>query len=519
MHSEIQIKLLLEAMLEKQHGVARLADRIGIKERSLRNWLKASEKELHHIHGDSIDLILKAARGMGIDPESFRATLVLWDAAKSYDENLLAELGEPPNIEIPFFARQFEFLGQRIASRFGASASVLTSRSNRIRFLVQTGASVVVYKTVRPTDFKPHARPNLLYCVKSTRQIDPDENPILPVMVGDDSEGCSPKYGAMNRFGMPSPPVEVWKNDFRAANEALPAGCLLILSVVGASSLKDTAPELIRGFVKVVEMGIDAGATVVELNLSCPNCIGKEGSLYHNLALVTAICKELGKHPVKKLLKIGFMKERELSDFVKGTAGYVDGYSAINSLSVEGLKDGQVPEPAFGETKSAGLSGKPILRCGLRTVSELSRIRKSQNLTHIKIIGMGGVSNSQDVQSYLDSGADVVMATTAFLSDPYFAIGVRRFLDNQYTSSKLTHEQSVEIARMAWSRATQQVTQECGKTFEDRARINEASLGVFIEWQNRHDEEFALGKRRVQKAETQDQRYFADLIRKRLGRI
>jgi dihydroorotate dehydrogenase len=483
----------------------------------LRNWLKASEEELDNIHGDSLELILKAARSMGIDPETISTKFILWDAAKSYDDNLLTELGAPPNIEVPFFPRQFEFLGQRIASRFGASASVLTSRSNRIRFLIQTGASVVVYKTVRPKDFKPHSRPNLLYCAKSTRQIDPDENPILPVMVGDISEGCLPEFGAMNRFGMPCPPVEVWQADFKAATKSLPDGCLLILSVVGAKSLKDTEKELIKGFVTVVEQGMEAGATVVELNLSCPNCIGKEGSLYHNLSLVTSICKELRKHPVKKLLKIGFMKGRELQNFIEGTAGYVNGYSAINSLSVEGLKDGQVPEPAFGETKSAGLSGKPIFRCGLRTVSELNKIRESQRLADLRIIGIGGVSNSQDVQSYLDSGADVVMATTAFLNDPYFAIGVRRFLDSQYAGSKMTHEQTVEFARAAWSRAAQQIGQELGKNFDEKRRTTEASLSVFMEWQNKHDEEFALGKRRMQHAAPFDQRYFADLIRKRLA--
>lgn len=507
MYREINIAELLAEMKKRVGSVGRLAGLIGVSDKALREWLKKSEDELHRLHSDNIDSIIKTARSLKIEPELFAPPPLLWDYKKTYKENLLFDPGMPPHFPMPVKNHSFPFLGYPINSRFGASASVITSTSERIRFLAYSGVDVITYKTVRSDSYASHPPPNLFFCSRSPETM-PKMNPDLPfpnwVIVGDDPGSFDPSCGMMNRYGMPSPPPEIWQADFRAAKRFMKPNQLLILSVVGTASRDSKDEVLIRDFLKVVGYALDADAEVIELNLSCPNCNGKEGQLYQNLPLVVDICEAVNRvaKGAKIILKIGFLREKELREFVLKTAAYVHGYSAINTIAVEGRRYGQEGlEPAYGKPDlKAGLSGAPILRYGLNCVKNLAKIKQEQQLDNIGIIGCGGVMTPADVQSYLNSGADVVQATTLFLVDSLAGIKVQEYLNSQIKSSEISAEQEIEIALVNWSKATQAIEREIERKYgrDDGflSRIEEAALVDFREWERGHRATVALGPRR-----------------------
>jgi dihydroorotate dehydrogenase len=519
MHSEIKLKDLLLQMKTNTGSSFRLATKIGVTERTVRTWLGKTEDELHRLHYDNIELIVSTARDkLGIEPGMFSPPPLLWDFQKSYGENIGLDPGIPPRLSAPFRNHSIPFLGYSLNSRFGASASVITSTSQRIRFLFESHVDVVTYKTVRSDSYKSHPWPNIFFCAEDAPLLKPEGGMPL-VRVGESPENFRPSFGMMNRFGMPSPPREVWQADFRAAQALAKRGQLLILSVVGTANRNDAEAVLIKDFVKVVEYALAAGADVIEINLSCPNCSGMEGELYRNVALVERICKAIRTviGNAKILLKIGYLRDTDLHDFVERTAPYVHGYSAINTVPIEGYREGQNgPEPAYGKPKlKAGLSGPPIFRCGLSCVQGLARIRSELKINNIGIIGIGGAMTPPDVQRYIDSGADVVQCTSALFVDSLFGIRVRTFLDSQLASTLKTADEERDIARMNWSRAVSSLESDFGGDDAVWSSVQMVALQDFLEWERAQKTAIALGPRRALPVPTIDE--FKDRIKNRLG--
>jgi len=518
MQPNMRLSALLQEMKKRAGKVARLAEAINVEDRVLRSWLGRSEDQLTRLHSSSVEQIVRGAKSLGIEPELFSVAPSLWDVSKSYEDNVQSDPGLPPVPAHPARNHRIPFLGREIASPFGASSSILTSTSLRVKFLAKSGADVIVYKTVRSTKLKPHPSPNLFDCSDRTSEIDPEQRRPLQVLVGDEPHIYQAIYGKINRYGTPSPFPEVWKADFAAANSELSQGQLLILSVVGTAEVGASEEALVADFVRVSEFGIEAGAEVLELNFSCPNRSGPEAGLFRNRRLAAKICREMAKLRVKLLIKIGYMRGKELREFFGETASFVDGYSAINTIPVVAMRDGQVvPEPAWGKAGlEAGLSGKPILRCGLHCVQELAQIRSQERASKIAILGVGGVTTPMDVITYLKSGADVVQATTAFFIDPLFALRVRHVLDTQFAAKRSVAEDETDAARFNWSRACGELEKELGANPSTLNAVREAALLDFVDWENRRALTVGLGPRRPWPVPSISD--FRNRIRKRLSR-
>jgi len=142
------------------------------------------------------------------------------------------------------------------------------------------------------------------------------------------------------------------------------------------------------------------------------------------------------------------------------------------------------------------LSGRPILRCGLRCTQELSRIREEERATKIAILGGGGVTEPADVMTYLKSGADIVQCTTAFFIDPFFGMRVRNVLDSELSTRRTVAEDEADIARFNWSRACGELEKELGARPETLRAVRDAALLDFVDWENRLAQAQSLGPRR-----------------------
>jgi dihydroorotate dehydrogenase (NAD+) catalytic subunit len=447
------------------------ANMLDVTEKTVGDWLKRGR-----ISDDNIAKIEQCAGRHGIEPALFQKPRLIWDLRRTYDENHDTPLPEPPQINTSSEAIS-TILGKPVTGIVGASASVLTSHAGLIRYLSALGYDIIVYKTVRSRPYKAHPAPNTFVCDDS-RVLVPDSD-VPPFHVVDIENARRPFFALMNRFGMPSAPPEQWTADFRAASQFVRHGQLLIISVTGTASKNEPAAVLIDDFIAVAEMAARAGAEVIELNLSCPNCSGREGEVFRDLPTSVTICRSVraALPQVKILVKLGYMSNADLERFVHATAPHVDGYSAINSIPVEGVRDGQDETvPAFGEKGlKAGLSGKPILRCGLAVVNELARLRVAAG-ANFAILASGGVTEPNDILTYVKSGADAVLMATAIFTDPLLALKARPLLQ-PFLNALSDRADAVELARYNWSRAMgslEEYLQDAGRAL--------SATEVFDEW-------------------------------------
>lgn len=185
--------------------------------------------------------------------------------------------------------------------------------------------------------------------------------------------------------------------------ELLPYDVPVIANVAGFS---------VEEYVEVCRRISDApNVNAIELNISCPNV--KHGGITFGTdpevakALTKAV-KAVAKVPVYVKLSPNVTSIVEIAKAV--AEGGADGLTMINTLIGMrfDLKSGQ---PILAN-KTGGLSGPAIKPVALRMIYEVS------GAVDLPIIGMGGVSNVDDVLEMILAGASAVAIGTANFSDP-----------------------------------------------------------------------------------------------------
>lgn len=150
----------------------------------------------------------------------------------------------------------------------------------------------------------------------------------------------------------------------------------------------------------------------LELNISCPNV--KEGGIQFGTdpsmaATVTEIVKKASNLPVYVKLSPNVTNIVEMAKAVE--AAGADGLSMINTLT--GMQIHLPSRKPLIANKTGGLSGPAIKPVAIRMIYEVKQH------VDIPIIGMGGVTNAEDVLEFLLAGASAVAVGTANFSNPY----------------------------------------------------------------------------------------------------
>lgn len=323
---------------------------------------------------------------------------------------------------------EYDFLGHKVYTPFGIPAGPLpTSKHTNAAF--KLGYDVVVYKTQRTVPFKANAFPHIL-----SLKVDGDLTleKASGQLVGDRNFDTDvTKLTITNSFGMPSSGPEFWVDDLKQALKGVGKGQLLIMSVVGTIQDGFTPDEYYDDFAKGAELAKDAGAKVIEVNLSCPN-VATEGVLCYSKDSVLEICKrvknKIGDVPL--LIKIGYYTPEQqniLEEIVDVTSPYVAGISSINTIAAAIVdKDGNQALEGAGRLKS-GCCGVGIRWAGLEMVKRLDEIRTRKNLD-FKIIGVGGVASPDDYKHYIEHGADCVQSATGAMWNQYLARDIKQSL-------------------------------------------------------------------------------------------
>lgn len=355
----------------------------------------------------------------------------IYDPLKTFDDNFdngpfgdfasgleYKNKGEPKN----------KFLGFPVYEPFGIAAGTLpNSRFTTAAF--KNGYDVVVYKTQRTVPIESNQFPNIVPIdVEGDVSLEKADKGLT---LRDDFNDDPTKLTITNSFGNPSRGLGYWPEDVKKALEGQGEGQLLMVSVCGTIKEDQTQDEYFQDFADAAKQAYDAGAKVIELNLSCPN-VANEGIIcYTPEAVKSIVDKTRNLLPDSKLvLKFGyFAKDQQqlLERIIASIAEQTDAISTINTIPAAVYKkDGTQALPGEGRLKS-GLCGAGIKWAGLDMVRRLDALRKDKDY-NFEIIGVGGVMTPEDYKKYREAGADCVQACTGPMWNPGLAADIKSSL-------------------------------------------------------------------------------------------
>jgi dihydroorotate dehydrogenase (NAD+) catalytic subunit len=170
------------------------------------------------------------------------------------------------------------------------------------------------------------------------------------------------------------------------------------------------------------------GISGIELNISCPNVSagGMEFGVEPKLAAqVTSAVKSATSLPVIVKLSPNVTDIKKIALAVERAGA--DAISLINTLKGMALNIDQ-RKPCLGNIVG-GLSGPAIKPVALYMVFEAAKV------THIPLIGCGGISCAEDALEFIMAGATAVQIGTASLTNPHVGLaiveGIERFLQEK----------------------------------------------------------------------------------------
>ncbi len=320
----------------------------------------------------------------------------------------------------------FSFLGFDVGIPFGVPACAVTPHSGYVEYFASRGFDLITYKTVRGGPWNPYPSPNLAFAAGVRTPITPDrlDEPVVPTMFPDELPGIA-EASFVNSIGVPSLPVEQWQADIERSKRVLREGQVLIVSVMGSPETLRSNDDagLVRQFTDVATQAQEAGANIVELNLSCPNTGGILTCLDAELSgkITAAVREAIGDTPL--LLKISYMAEQNLAALVRECRPNMSGIVAINAVQVRAQNANATGFFKSRNHDHAGLSGAGIRSLGLGVTRTLASLREREGAStqDWTIVGIGGVAGAADFQAYLDAGADAVQSCTGSWLNPQLA--------------------------------------------------------------------------------------------------
>jgi dihydroorotate dehydrogenase len=349
-----------------------------------------------------------------------------WDLSRSFEWNslhgpLLANIPHelPPQQPV-------DFLSWRLRSPLGIAAGPLPN-AHFVKVYAQLGYSLLTYKSVRSRVWNAYPKP----VIAQLRPVDQAKPLSSTPLVAENSliESSFAELSSTNSVGLPSPAPEFWREDIRHAREYLKEGQVLIVSVVGTPESNGTIEQLADDYANCARWAVEAGADIIEVNLSCPNVLDKEGDLYLDpmaaSLVVRTVRNAIGQIPLSA--KLGFYVDKEVMHtvFVSITP-FLDALTLINSIKFPIVDiNGRAYFPGSGR-ECAGVCGAAIRPLAQENTRNAIEFLKQINF-NVPIIAVGGVTEPYHVDEYLDLGAKVVTVGTAAIWRPFLSYDYAQF--------------------------------------------------------------------------------------------
>lgn len=216
--------------------------------------------------------------------------------------------------------------------------------------------------------------------------------------------------GMLNCVGLENPGIDHFEN--------------VIIKQIKESGIKSPIIANING--KVIDEYVEIakrvekieGVDLIELNISCPNV--KDGGMAFGAnpevaAKVTKAVREVTTKPLIVKLSPNVTNIVEIAKIVE--ANGADAVSLINTLLGMAI-DVRTKKPVLGNV-FGGFSGPAVKPVALRMVYQVSQAVK------IPVIGMGGISSTEDALEFMMAGASMVSLGTGIFSNPVLPVEVR----------------------------------------------------------------------------------------------
>ncbi len=354
---------------------------------------------------------------------------LFYDPKKTFDQNM----DDGPFFDkVPALVREGEpkylFLGFPLYLPFGIAAGPLPT-SKHVEAAFNWGYDVVDYKTMRTVPFESNPFPNVIP-IDASGGVSLEQADKGLTMLDDFPKDIS-KLVITNSFGNPGRGPKFWATDMEKAVKTAGKGQVMIASTFGSAREGMSSEDFWQDFADASKIAVEAGAKIIELNLSCPNVVG-EGIVCYTPKAVIGICertrKAIGNKPL--VIKFGYFTRQQqklLEDMMTEVTKYIDAVSLINTIPAKVYdKDGKQALPGEGRLVS-GLCGAGIKWAGLDMVKRMDKLRKKNGYNY-EIIGIGGVMTPHDFHEYRNAGADVVQACTGPMWKPNLAAEIEASL-------------------------------------------------------------------------------------------
>lgn len=183
------------------------------------------------------------------------------------------------------------------------------------------------------------------------------------------------------------------------------------LATLAAPIVVSVAGRTVEDFTQLTaRIGECEGVAAIELNLSCPNVSGGVdfGTNAESCQRVVASARDATSLPILAKLTPNVTS---IADIARGAAdGGADAVCLTNTVLGMAV-DWRKRRPVLGNGMG-GLSGPAIKPIALRCVHQV------RGAVEIPLIGIGGISNLDDVMQFLVTGASAVQVGTANYYDP-----------------------------------------------------------------------------------------------------
>lgn len=336
---------------------------------------------------------------------------------ETFEQNVLyGPFWEGITPEFPKTEPTKTFMGKRVHSLLGVSASPFTFTSRGIEFCSRMSYDIITYRSVRTVEWRGLGAPNWCY-VDLPDQL--TESDLKKTVLGSIEPFAKQEVSTANSFGIQSYKPEYWQREYEIAKSKLHTGQVLLLALM--ITPEDGQRDAISDARLVAQYANETSAEILEINLACPNS-GSSSLIYEDIDLSTKVCAAVKEGIGKKhlLAKVGYYSDvYALRTLMENTKGIIAGITSTNTYSMQ-IQD-KNGKPFFPGRSTAGVSGGAIRSLSMKQVKEIARLRKELELSDFVIIGVGGVTKPEHVQDYLEAGADAVQAVAGILADPYLA--------------------------------------------------------------------------------------------------
>jgi dihydroorotate dehydrogenase (NAD+) catalytic subunit len=212
---------------------------------------------------------------------------------------------------------------------------------------------------------------------------------------------CETYGGMLNAIGLQNPGIDVFiERDIPFLKQF---DTKIIVNVCGRS---------VADYVEVVEKLGEQPVDMLEINVSCPNVQHGGIAFGQNPKCLYDITKEIkakAKQPIIMKLSPNVTDITEMARAAEAAGS--DALSLINTIT--GMKI-DIHKRTFAlANRTGGLSGPAIKPVAVRMVYQVA------NTVKIPIIGMGGVSNAEDVIEFMLAGATGVAVGAMNFVNPY----------------------------------------------------------------------------------------------------